>query len=265
MVLANSLIGLPQALANETPKRILFYDPDANHHAIIQITKWFNLYLTSGTTGYTFQPVQTVADFENQLKNNDVSFVIVSSLYLKENQKKLEPLLVPAKDTDVYYRKVLVAKEGMTAESLNGKHIAAAISSGNRQAAIKALTTQLKNSSAGVTPGMVVPVAKDIDALFALTFGHVQGALVTPSSIEALKRVSPGAAAGVKAIYESAPILRAPLAAVSSRANSKDKKLLIAALKTMTQDENGRRVMHMLAFDNWRAYKQAMLKKGGAQ
>ena len=42
---------------------------------------------------------------------------------------------------------------------------------------------------------MVVPVAKDIDALFALTFGHVQGALVTPSSLDVLKKVNPNAAA----------------------------------------------------------------------
>ena len=69
----------------------------------------------------------------------------------------------------------------------------------NRAATISKLKDDLQKGDKPVTPGMVIPVAKDIDALFALTFGHVQGALVTPSSLDVLKRVNPAAAASAKA------------------------------------------------------------------
>ena len=254
---------LTTSIAHSSQRRILFYEPDANYHAIAQITQWFNQYLASSNLGYTFQPVQNAKDFEMQLSNRNVAFVIVSSTYLRETDAKLTPLLVPANDEDVYYRKVLVAKEGTTASALTGKNIAAALSGGNRTAAITALKTELKQASTPVTPGMVVPVAKDIDALFALTFGHVQGALVTPSSLDVLKKVNPNAAASVKAIYESDPILRAPLAAVNSRVNADERERFIKTLQSMYQDTNGRKVMSSLAFNGWRQYEASMLKQGG--
>ena len=76
---------------------------------------------------YKFQPVQNANDFETQLRNDNVAFVIVASAYLAETQTQLTPLLVPANNEDVYYRKVLVAKTGTTAEGLTGKNIAAAL------------------------------------------------------------------------------------------------------------------------------------------
>ena len=257
------MVMLGSSLASASQKRILFYEPDANYHAIVQITQWFNLYLASSKLGYKFQPVQNANDFETQLRNDNVAFVIVASAYLAETQTQLTPLLVPANNEDVYYRKVLVAKTGTTAEGLTGKNIAAALGGTDRNAAISALKAQLKDAANPVNPGMVVPVAKDIDALFALTFGHVQGALVTPSSLDVLKKVNPNAAASVKAIYESDPILRAPLAAVSSRVNEDERKRFVQTLLSMYQDANGRKVMSSLAFNGWRQYEASMLKEGG--
>ncbi len=60
-----------------------------------------------------------------------------------------------------------------------------------------------------VTGVHVIPVAKDIDALLALSFGQVQAALVTPDSVEVLKRINPGASAKFRTVYTTSPILRA--------------------------------------------------------
>ena len=72
------LVLAPLSSAWSQDKRILFYEPDANHHAIVQITNWFNQYLQASNLSYKFQPVQSAKDFEAQLRNENVSFVIVS-------------------------------------------------------------------------------------------------------------------------------------------------------------------------------------------
>ncbi|SVE47816.1 uncharacterized protein METZ01_LOCUS500670, partial [marine metagenome] len=81
-----------RAEAAPAQQRILFYDPDANHQAIVQVSAWFNRFLQKVEPTLKFQALTSREDFQAMLKQKDVAFAIVSSHVLREvGTNKLEP------------------------------------------------------------------------------------------------------------------------------------------------------------------------------
>ena len=250
-----------RAEAAPAQQRILFYDPDANHQAIVQVSAWFNRFLQKVEPNLKFQALTSRKDFQAMLKQKDVAFAIVSSNVLKEvGTKKLEPLLVPAKDNDPYYRKLLLDAGQGNKGDLRGQNIAATVGSQDKSSGKKAVLDELTSGGVQVSEAIVMPVSKDIDALLALAFGQVQAALVTPDSLLILERLNPVAAKSFRQVYEAPKILRAPLTAVGKRANPALKTKLKEAFLTMSQDSNGRKAMSMLAFNTWMPFEPSMLE-----
>ncbi len=234
---------------------IAFYDPDANHQAILSIMNGFNAFLKNEGVPLRFQPVMSTEKLEELLRSSSVDFAIVSSSYLKEHPSRLKPLLVPEANGQHSYRKVLIDR-GVGEPNLAGKNIAATTGEGKDRGST--VLAMLKRAGIPADGALVIPVAKDVDALLALSFGQVQAALVTPTSVEVLKRINPVAAKSLRKIYETDPILRAPLCAVGTATNTQ----LLAALQRMEQDPDGRRAIRSLGFDRWVVYQSNM---GGEQ
>ena len=102
-------------------ERILYYDPDANFQSIVNITTLVNKYLKK-TTNWSFQPVTKREAFETLLNDDSVVAALVSSTYVQESlTKRLDPLLVPEANGDVFYHKIILDRGQGTAGDLDGK------------------------------------------------------------------------------------------------------------------------------------------------
>lgn len=257
--MSRALLALACALVGASDGRhgLLFYDPDANHQAIVDITSAFNGYLARVSGALTFQPVQDRAAFEGLLRDHQGEFAIVSSQYLRQS-KGLSPLLVPTAKGDPFYKKLLVDTGNGAAGALEGKAIAATLTGEDRSG--QAVLALLREGGVKVNGAVIVPVSKDIDALLALSFGQVQAALVTQASIDVLTKLKPRLVADIRTVYQTPRILRSPLCAIGD-VSSDRKKEFVDAMRSMASDTEGSAAMRTMGFDQWVSFDPGMLRK----
>jgi ABC-type uncharacterized transport system substrate-binding protein/ABC-type phosphate/phosphonate transport system substrate-binding protein len=251
----------PEAVAKAEPPKpkkprdgrtVIFYDPDANHEAILQITSWFTEFLRTVDPKLKLQPVRSTAAFEKMMNNGQVDFAILPSSYVARKQSggKIVPLLVPSSKGEVKYRKALFQQNG------SSKMATVAAATSNTKEVLKML------SSAGVkTDGVtIIPVSKDIDALLALVFGQVDGALVMAESMEVIKTIQPGADQQLKKVQDTRAITRTPLCAIPEAVPADYQQKLVTAMKQMNKNASGARAMRTLGLDSWVGFEASMLK-----
>jgi ABC-type phosphate/phosphonate transport system substrate-binding protein len=259
-MLAMALTGARAHAGSE--RVVVFYDPDANHQAILNIIASFNGYLHEVDPSLVFQPVQSAEAFERVLHDKNTEFAILSSEYLRADKgDDLTPLLVPASKGDIYYRKLLVDLGQGKAGELEGQAIAATLSGDNPQVAQAHVLDRLRDGGVHVKSALIIPVSKDIDALLALSFGQVKAALVTASSIEVMQRINPSAVRNLRIVYQTAQILRSPLCAVDARASAEHRREMAETLRKMATNPEGQRAMLTMGFDAWMPYENGMMKR----
>ncbi|MCC6810434.1 MAG: PhnD/SsuA/transferrin family substrate-binding protein [Deltaproteobacteria bacterium] len=241
--------------------RIVYFDPDANHQAIVNTISLFNDFLNEANLGLVFQPVSTASSLHDLVAGNQAEFAILSANVLRNSKSlNLAPILVPSSGGDIYYRKSLVDAGGGTPDDLEGKGVAVTVSGGDTASAAQQILEGLRNAGHHVKSISVIPVSKDVDALLALSFGQVAAALVTDKSVEVLKRINPSAAAGLRTIFQTQPILRSPLCSVGAVSIAR-KKQLSDAFKKMAASRAGGRAMQTMGFDQWTDFEGRMLTK----
>lgn len=241
-----------QEAAGQGSGIIVYFDPDANHQSISQISRSFSRYLGNAGIGLTLQPVQSRERFEELLEDPDTKFALVASAYLQDAEDgTLDPILIPTAGNTRYYRKVLVDTGQGTAGDLQGAAIAATVFGEDASDGAESVLGILETGGVEVDGASVIPVSKDIDALLALSFGQVRAALVTRGSIAVMRRINPEAASTFRTVFTTRPILRSPLCTVSGRASRAERASLISALQEMAEDTAGRRVLLRMGFDGW--------------
>ncbi|MCC6808520.1 MAG: PhnD/SsuA/transferrin family substrate-binding protein [Deltaproteobacteria bacterium] len=251
---------LTASTASAADSLIYFYDPDANHQAIVDITNAFDGFLTKIGLGAKFQPLAARSAFEASVAKPDTQFVIVSSDYVKNGKGvSLVPVLVPSANGDTFYHKLLVDRGMGAPGELDGLAIAATLTGEDQSG--QSVLSRLQDGGVKVKGAAIVPVSKDIDALLALSFGQVQAALVTPNSLALLKRIKPQLVASIRQVYQMPKILRSPLCVVADRASPERKREIVEAFKRMSKEEEGQQAMRTMGFDQWVVFEPGMLKK----
>lgn len=255
-----TLLALLMALptVGQCKKLILLYDPDANHQAIINIVVEVNAYLHATDPDLEFQPLTNRKDFERLAATPEARFAIISANVLRAGAARLHPLLVPSTDGAVFYHKLLLAKKA-DLTTLRGKKVAVAIenSAESTNEVIKLIT----EAGMPADGAYIITVSKDLDAVMALAFGQVDAALVTGTSVEAIRTVNPAAVASFKTVAQTKKVLRSPLCAFAGRTGAEEQEKLTRAWLQMADDERGRRAMHTMAIDRWVRFEPAMLER----
>jgi ABC-type amino acid transport substrate-binding protein len=242
---------------------LVYYDPDANYQAIVAITSLYNAFFRTARIDLTFQPVQTRAAFEKLVGKESASFAIVSSEYLLKvsSPVKLTPLLVPSSAGDTSYRKLLVDRgSGDGRPDWSGKRIATTVVGANPLAARLAVLELLRRAGIRSSDVSVIMVSKDIDALMAISYGTVDAAVVSPGSLAVHRRIQPKAAAALRTVFQTDPILRSPLCIVANRASSARRDRVVEALRRMGKDKIGREAILSMGFDQWVPFDTGMLR-----
>ncbi len=236
-----------------------FFDPDANHQAIASIKTWVDTYLDERGTLYFFQPVKDVDALKKVLEQSKPPYAIVSGAVAKDfvKNQKARVLLVPKAGGSIYYTKKLVDRKA-PGQPFAAKTIAAAIGEASGPQAAQLLRT-LSAAGLPVTGTVVISVAKDIDALLALTFGQVDAAIVTQQTIDLVAKLNPAASAKLRQVYETPQIIRPPLITFTPQASSGEASLVDAFL-SMERSEVGRKAVKALGFDGWTRHEQGGLQ-----
>lgn len=242
---------------------LLFFDPDANHQALLRINADFNRFLKSQQIDLAFRPLTSLKTFTQLIGNNNARFAIVSPDYLRSSGGHgLKPLLVPAADGEAFYQKVLVTVGDQSSDQ-SGKTIAATIAVENSAAATASLSKTLRQAGVKVDGTRYLRMSKDVDALLAMAFRRADAAIVTPGSIEILEKINPTLAKSFRVIAKTNKKLRPPLCVFSARTGSAETKKVVAAFKKMADHPDGRKAMSTLWFNGWIPYKPWMLAAHG--
>lgn len=256
------LVALSASLKADEPARVViaYYDPDANHHSIPEITNSFNRYLRSKGVPVVLQAVLRQAALEDLIEESQTAFVMVPSSYLTDDRlEDLTPLLVPTADGSSSYRKTLVDNGDGEAGALDGAVIAATIPGEDSSAGVSATLELIQGEGVSTNDASILPVSKDIDALLALSFGQVQAALVTRESIEVMESLNPTAAAQLRVVFRTSSILRPPLCRIDGHGTDAVQAQLLEALGEMADDRLGRRVLFRMGLGGWTSFESEML------
>ena len=243
-----------------TEALLVFFDPDANHQAIASITSSFNRFLRQVDPGLSFQAVQSRERLRGLLKEPRVVLAFVSAGFVATARApRLRPVLVPASQGDITLRKVLYHVGRARGRNLNGLRIAASASHQDPRQASDQILRQLRTLGIETEGSIAIPVAKDIDALLALSFAQVDAALVTATSVAVLRRINPGALETFEAVLETSS-LRSPLCMVADRLSPEREAHLIQEIRAMNKHPDGRRAMLSLGFTEWVTFEEGMLE-----
>lgn len=246
------------AHAEEAAARIVYFDPDANHAAILRIAADINAFLKAKNIPWEFQPVNSVDAWTELMRDTRTKFVVIPSALVDNAGTPVSPLLVPTANGNASYVKLLLDNSQGKAGDLRGKTIAVTASADISRKNVDKLLASLRGAGLSVDESVVVPVSKDIDALLALSFSQVGAALVTSESVEILKRINPHAAERFRKVYETQPILRSPLCEIRGRVQAPDREKLIAAFVEMGSESHGLAAMRSMGIDHWIPYDKAV-------
>lgn len=144
---------------------------------------------------------------------------------------------------------------------LDRKNIATAVTGDDPAKEAQAMLGLLRQGGMHVDGTLVIHVSKDIDAVLALTFGQAHAALVTSNSIDVLKRINPSAAASLRTVYTTEPILRPPLCVVGDPPSPSQIAAVAAVFTQLLTDVDGKKVMYTLGIDAWVPFEPSMLGK----
>jgi hypothetical protein len=251
------LLMIVGAAAQAHPRRVILYDPDIDVSTVADVVAAFNALMGSLGPDWQFEAVVQEDRFEVLMAEEQETFAFVTSAYLRTHAHAgLQPLLVPAAQGDVFYRKKLVASKVPAGGDLAGRAIA--VSGVGRAHTRREAGVLRELAGMGVNDPVLFPVPKDVDALMAIHFSQVDAALVTPGALDVLRRTSPGSVAGLQELGETPGILRTPFCARGDIPQA-DVDAITHKLVHLADAPGGMDIMRRLAFDAMVPYNARML------
>ncbi len=156
---------------------IVYYDPDGNLRRIVDINSEGNKLFSK--IGLKFIVTADDVSFSNVLKQYNPSYFILNSLIYQSKKRDLNlvPVFIFKKGDKISYTKKLVT----FSSEISLKNIANRILASSFRDVKELLPYDLR----------VLKVPKDLDALLAMKFMQSDVALVSESSIEIFKTISP--------------------------------------------------------------------------
>jgi hypothetical protein len=247
------------ASASAADARLLLYDPDGSYGDTLEFSTIVTRFLKDVEGNWSFQAVADVQDFEALMAEASSHFGVISTSYVKTAPGKLQPMLVPTSHGDPFYRKVLIMQSGRERAALSGKSIAVTSIFDTNSPQARQIAAELAKQ--GVAGPVLVGVPQDIDALMALHLRQVDGALVTPGSLELLRRINPQAVSALHVVYEAKKVLRAPLCVIGTNVPAAEQALLRQQFIKMGSNRYGRQIMQRMGVDAWAPLTPEMMER----
>ena len=232
------------AFATSDKTTIYFYSSETSINNFKSLKMEFDRYL-SRFGPYEFQPFSDRESFEEHVRDKEQCVLLLSSWHYARIYKDnaLSAALAGTRKGEKYQKLILVTKD----ETLKTGRIASASSI---QHTSSYLGKMLKGKYA-VETTQILTVPKDIDALMSVGFGMCRSALTTRNALDELQAVNPMLYQKMKVLAEGEESLLL-IVAVPERF-SKDAQAILATIKNMTTDPEGREKLGMLGLDGWKS------------
>lgn len=250
MIFRLFLFGMLLPLYLHADDSLYFHVPDANLKSTALLASRMTAYFRVSGLSMSFQAVKDEEQLLSLIKLEQPTALICSQDFYDRHHRSLglQPFLQPLKNGQRTYRKILLTKDPNAPASLATSIIA---STPVGPTVIRDLLIAKYGKVAAVTPPRVLPVSKDLDAIFAVLFGRSTASLVVPENLEIFRRIDPKGAALLHILATTEPL---PLSSVCSVGKSlTDSKVenLRSALLALKQSQQGREILGMLNYDSF--------------
>jgi ABC transporter, phosphonate, periplasmic substrate-binding protein len=258
IILLMSMVIHDGAAAQSHPAQLYYFNPDSPQSNLSRLKRDMDNFLSATGLSITFQPFAHLLDLQNQLKERSPAFLFVPEWYLKRYGRmlKLHPLLIPVRQGEASYRKVLLGAGNADLNFIRNAHPTVAMTSmgPDGDSVLNTILFSPHGMRVGKINAIIVP--KDTDALFALALGQVDMALVVKQNVDMISKINPNILRLVHPLLESKPIPMPVLCYTEGVATAADirefKDLFLGAMA----QKRGSIVMEMLQINGWQAVNQ---------
>jgi len=256
-----SVIFLSGFAFSKESNEITFYCPEANINDFKHLKSNFDNYLAQ-YGNYCFQPFRNRNEFEEYIAKNHNGLILMSDWHLDIIKKKLSlcPVLMGYRNGKNTQTEIMVAKiqpiigNKTQSDAIYSKmHTNIPLVKGNiaSSRSVNHTISIIKDiiSTNDLNPALeVLSVPKDIDALMAVGFGVCKYAVSTKHTLTSLSKINRLLYKKLQVIGKESDSL---LIICAQRKKSKTKNLL-KILTEIDKSPEGRRLMQILAIDNFK-------------
>jgi hypothetical protein len=247
------LFSSPQLTGSAASAHFFYFNPDSAQSNLSGLKQSMDTYLTAEGFTFSFQPFTRFRDFDRQVKEVNPALIFLPEWYLKQdgNDKKFKPFMIPVHKKVTTYRKVLLvtADSALTTAKLTGATMAMTPVG---SAGMTMLNEAIFKAN-GINPDTlnVITTAKDSDALFALTLGQVNAALISEENLNSIGAINPQILKTVKTLAVSTPIPLPVLCYAEGAVAGADLDKLRKSLLAGKSNKDTARLMELLDIDAW--------------
>lgn len=240
----------PEAVA-AAPVLFYFFSPDWRPPDLGRLTVAVEDALAVGGMRVSFQAFTRYEDFERQLSEKTPAFLLAPAWVQRASggfaRLGLTVVARPVRRGSSVYRKALMTGPGMDSiDDLARGSIAATLHSmgeGSTEPVLDAFHLDPRSAR-------VVAVPKDVDALLALSFGQVDGALVTSEQYDQLALSNPAEAARLHVLAFTPEVPLPPVFACAGTGTGEADRLRDRLLH-LGESPDGAAVLALLGFDGF--------------
>jgi hypothetical protein len=254
IVVAASLSAHGARAAGAAPATLIYFDPDANYQAMPEIISTLERALQRTAPELRVIGAHDQTRLASEASGKGASFAFMATRF-NLPASPCTPTLVPEAQGKRSYRKVLLDLGRGKADNLMGKRIATTgIGSGGQ--GVDAVLASLAQAGIGVKGAVLLPLSKDIDALFAVALGQADAALVTRDAIAFLREVDPTSAKNLRELWTS-PEIEFPALCELRNVEQALRTKVIDAFLHFHETREGQAVLAIMGFERFVPYGPA--------
>ncbi|MFC1852353.1 phosphate/phosphite/phosphonate ABC transporter substrate-binding protein [candidate division CSSED10-310 bacterium] len=257
------LVFAPVAISESEELEICYYNPDAAIKSItdaVAAVQPFMSYINREVewpqgSYFVWKHFARAKEFEEYVKKNKIEFAILNSFYFLNKQKEynLVPFVVPLRDDDIYYYKVLIVHKDspyQSVEDLKGKRLITTAAGSENYAFLNTLV--FSNNFRIEQDFKLSIVDKSSEAMFSLLLNKAEAALVTKAAFEFMKELSPKTDKKLKILHTSQKINLTPMTYIKGNVSEEIIEKLATVCVTMAEKPRGAQSLLVFKVSGWR-------------
>lgn len=187
---------------------LYYFNPDSMQSNLSRLKAEMDILFSRADIPVSFQAFARLTDFDRNIREKQPAYLFLPSWYFSQHKDQLDvrPFLLPSRKGENHYSKILLVanNSGLSLKNIK-KHTLAMTSIGpQKEDILNAILFKELGIDAADLNTIIVP--KDTDALFALSLGQVDMALVVKDNLESIGKINPRITQAVKPIAETKPI-----------------------------------------------------------
>lgn len=237
---------------------LYYFNPDSAQTNLGRLKLEMDTFFDRSGYAVSFQAFSYQTDFDHKIKKQQPQFLYVPEWYIKKygSTLKIKPFLVPVYKGETSYRKVLlVAKTStITIDSIVNRSLAMTSMGPDSEVILNQILFPDTPYKSGAFNPVIVP--KSTDALFALTLGQVDLALVVKEHMETFKKLLPTIIDSVKPLTVSEPIPMSMLCYSEELIKPSDVEKMKNIMLRDDSKKARNKIMELLQIDEWQETKK---------